>query len=509
MKRPLSPGSMLRLAGLTLLAAFILSSCAGLPPATTGSTAPSGPASTAATTETHIVIFHSNDVHGRIDAFAKVKVILDAEKKTGADVFYVSAGDNFTGDPVIDRFDPPGEPMLDLLGRMGLAVVCPGNHEFDYGLATVRKFASRFPMVSANIEAPVGVFPELRPWTVLKTRNGTGLVVFGLIQIEPGNGLPSTHPDRVKGLRFREPLAKALEMKSLRAKGQVLIALTHIGHDQDLLLARQMPELDLIIGGHSHTRVDPAVTVNGVLIAQAGSGNLFLGRIDLWLRDGRVVEKQGRLIDLGQVKDEDASIKALVTEYRRNPAMARVLAEAPFEISGMNALGSLMTDAIRRTHGLDIAFQNNGGIRVGRLPKVITLRDAYTLDPFGNQVVEIAMTPAEIRSLIKAAFEKRGDIDLQVSGITYVVRTDATPRVREILLRLPDGTPLPEDRTYKVGLSSYIASSTSFTHQDPGRSLQTTTVDDLISFLEKGADLGLYRDIIRAIWEKAPAPSGN
>ena len=87
-------------------------------------------------------------------------------------------------------------------------------------------------------------------------------------------------------------------MKKLRAGSQVLIGLTHIGYDQDLLLAEQMPELDVIIGGHSHTRVDPAETVNGVLVAQAGSDNRFLGRVDLLVRNGRVVEKKGALIDL-------------------------------------------------------------------------------------------------------------------------------------------------------------------------------------------------------------------
>ncbi len=509
MKHVHRPDLRPRLAFLALAVAFILPACTGLTPAPAGPAQAAAAAESSATTGSRVVIFHSNDVHGRIDAFAKIKTILDAERKTGADVFYVSAGDNFTGDPVIDRYDPPGEPMMEILGRLGLDLLCPGNHEFDYGLGPLRKMAARFPMISANIEAPKGVFPELRPWTILKAKSGAKLAVFGLIQIEPGNGLPSTHPDKVKGLRFSEPVAKALEMKGLREKGQALIALTHIGHDQDLLLARAMPEIDVIIGGHSHTRVDPAVTVNGVLITQAGSGNMFLGRIDLVLKDGRVVEKQGRLIDLGQVKEEDAAIKVLVAEYRKNPAMARVLAQAPFEITGVNALGSLMTDAMRKVHGLDIAFQNNGGVRVGRLPKAITLRDVYTLDPFGNAVVEMAMTPVEIRELIKSAFEKRGDIDLQVSGITYVVRTDAARKVREILLRLPDGSPLPEDKVSKVGLSSYIASSYGFARKDPGRSLQTTTADALILFLEQGADLSPYKDLVRAVWEKAPGSDGN
>lgn len=457
--------------------------------------------------EARIVIFHSNDIHGKIDNFAKVAAIIDAEKKGGADVFYFCAGDNFTGNPVIDQYDPPGEPMLELLNRLGLDLLCPGNHEFDYGLENLQKFAARarFPMVSANIEAPPGSFPQLRPSVLLKTRGGVKIAVFGLIQIEAGNGLPSTHPDKVKGLRFSEPLAKALEMKKLRAGSNVLIGLTHIGYDQDLLLAQQMPELDVIIGGHSHTRVDPAENVNGVLIAQAGSDNKFLGRVELQVRSGRVVEKKGALIDLSGPMAEDALVKGMIARFNRNPAFARVIAEAPLEITGKDALGSLMTDAMRQVHGLDIAFQNGGGIRLNLLPKKITLKDIYTLDPFGNQVVQFAMTAAEIRGLIESSVAKGGEIDLQVSGISYVVRSDSAKQVKEILLREAYGTPLAEDKKFQVGISSYVASAYNFAHADPGRSLQSTTADALIRYLQSGADLSIYHDIQRAFWETTAA----
>lgn len=497
MKRALSAGPVLRLLLLALLSVFILPSCVSVP------TAPTAP------TETHIVIFHSNDVHGKIDNFAKVGAIIDAERKSGAEVFYFSAGDNFTGDPVIDRYDPPGEPMLELLDRLGLDVLCLGNHEFDYGLETLRKFAARFRTVSANTEARPGSFPELQPWVVLKTQGGIRIVVFGLIQIERDTGLPSTHPDKIGELRFSEPLARAREMRKLRGSGQVMIALTHLGYEQDLLLAKQMPELDLIIGGHSHTCVNPAENVNGVLIAQAGADNLFLGRIDVRLKNGRVVEKKGSLIDLGQMQAEDQTIKAMIVGFHKNPALARVIAKAPLEITGKHALGSLITDAVRQAHDLDIAFHNNGAIRLSRLPLDITIKDVYTLEPFGNQVVQIVMTPAEIRSLIKSSWEKRKDIDLQVSGMSYVVRADGSGQIMEIKLCNLDGSPLAEDRTYKVGLSSYIASSYRFVHRDPGRSLQTTVADDLIRYLESGVDLGIYRDVRRAFWEKVAKSSRN
>ena len=145
MNRPRSVRPAGRLLPFALLGALILPARAGV------SSAPDG---TSDLPESRIVIFHSNDVHGKIDNFPKIAAILAAERKTGASVFYFSAGDNFTGDPVIDRFDPPGQPIIDLYSRLGLDLLTLGNHEFDYGLERVRDLTSRFPAVSANIEAP-------------------------------------------------------------------------------------------------------------------------------------------------------------------------------------------------------------------------------------------------------------------------------------------------------------------------------------------------------------------
>ncbi|MHB8054656.1 MAG: bifunctional metallophosphatase/5'-nucleotidase [Candidatus Aminicenantales bacterium] len=453
--------------------------------------------------ETRVVIFHSNDVHAKIDNFAKVAAILERERKRGADVYYLSAGDNFTGNPIVDRYDPPGEPMLEIYNRLGLDLLGLGNHEFDYGWENLERYIARarFTALAANVQPPPGAFPQLRPSVVLKTKNGLKIAVFGLIQVEAGSGLPSTSPMRIKGFSFRDPFQTALDMKTLRPGNNVLIALTHIGYDQDRRLAEQMPELDVIIGGHSHTRINPAEIVNGVLIAQTGSDNRYLGRVELLIRNGRVVEKKGGLIDLQKRLREDPEIKAMIARFNLNPGLTRILAEAPFVITGKDALGCLMTDAWRFVLGFDIAFQNIGGIRLNRLGNKITLKDVYALDPFDNQVVEIGMTAAEIRGLIRWTFEMGGDIDLQVSGLTYTVRAGADRRVREVELRGTDGNPIPEDRTYRVGLSSFVASAYKFEHKDPGRALGVTTADVLIRFLEGHPDLSVYRGLQRAYKE--------
>ena len=450
--------------------------------------------------EERIVIFHFNDIHGKIDNFARVATLVERERQKGDQVYLFSAGDNFTGNPIVDQFDPPGKPMLDLLNRLRVDLLTIGNHEFDYGLDRLERFAAEadFPLLSANIDRGKKCLPRLKSSAVLNTPQGHRLAVFGLIQIEAGNGIPSTHPDKVKGLKFREPLDRARALKRLRRKNHVLLALTHIGYEQDLLLATQMPELDIIIGGHSHTRIDPAETVNGVLIAQAGSDNRFLGRIDLLLQNGRLVEKKGCLIDLKSVDDIDPEIQNMIEGYNNNPLFRQVLATATQEIVGKEALGALMTDAICRVHGLDIAFQNNGGIRMGRLPKEITLKDIYTLDPFGNQVVVMNMSTEEIRSLISGSLGRDGKIDLQVSGMEYIVLADDKGHVGEIRIVDQKGRPFDEKRIHRVGLSSYVASSYRFKHGDVGRALGVTTAETLIRFLKSGADLSRYQDLRRA-----------
>jgi len=174
-------GSLLPLAAVLFAALIAVSAAPGQAPS---------PA------EKQIVIFHINDVHGKIDNFAKVAAILDAERKTGGDVFFFSAGDNFTGDPVIDRADPPGEPMVELLDRLHLDLLSLGNHEFDYGLDAVRKLVAHFPTISANIAPEPGILPGLKPYVVLTSKSGVKLVVFGSSRSSPATACRRRTPTR-------------------------------------------------------------------------------------------------------------------------------------------------------------------------------------------------------------------------------------------------------------------------------------------------------------------------
>jgi 2',3'-cyclic-nucleotide 2'-phosphodiesterase (5'-nucleotidase family) len=186
------------------------------------------------------------------------------------------------------------------------------------------------------------------------------------------------------------------------------------------------------------------------------------------------------------VKSSDAAVQAAIDKYNDNKELNRVIAIAENDFTGENALGGLMTDAVTVISGVNIAFQNTGGIRIGSIPKGdILLKDVYRLDPFGNEVIVYKMNIAEIQSLICNSFNRNKDVDLIPSGVKYTVVTDQNGLCTAVNLTNMNGAPLDPGKEYTVGVNSYIAASYSFDHRDAGASQFKTTAQTLIEYLGK------------------------
>jgi 2',3'-cyclic-nucleotide 2'-phosphodiesterase (5'-nucleotidase family) len=447
--------------------------------------------------ETRIIIFHMNDAHAQIDNFGKIAWLLNQARKTNPNVFLMNAGDNFSGNPVVDQYVPKGEPILKLLNQLKTDVLTLGNHDFDYGQQILESAIknARYPVLCANVEVKSGIIPQPKPYTLLETENGIKIAVLGLIQIGEENQIPSTHPDKVKGLVFSGGIETARKFTHLKNESDIFIALTHLGYDQDELLAKAMGELDIIIGGHSHTAITEPVEINGVLITQAGGYGKYLGRIEVIVKKGKVIHKKGELIELASIKNEIPEIKNAIKKYNNNPLLERVIITLPMVLVGKVQLGNLVTDAVRNRLHVDIAIHNRGGIRSDRLGKKVRIKDVFKLLPFGNDIVQFEMTPAEIKSLITFSYEKRGGLDLLVSGIEYTVLLTPGYEMKDVELKDTAGRLLDEGKTYKVGMNNYIASSYTFAHHDPGKSLQTIAAQALIDYLKHQQGRDICKDI--------------
>ena len=436
-----------------------------------------------------IVIFHVNDVHGHISNFAKIAWLINEERRINPNVFFLSAGDNFTGDPYVDQSHPKGEPILELFNHMKLDVLALGNHDFDYGQEILKSFIlrGRFNVVCANLSVTgAGIIPQPKPYVILRTRDGLTIAVLGLIQISKFTRLPDTHPDHVRGLTFSDEIQSARQYRFLARESDLFIALTHQGVGKDEKLAREMKELDLIVGGHSHTVIDRPREVGGVLIVQTGQKGKYLGKVELEFSGHRLIGKRSELIDLGRVDHEDSLVKKMLEVFFDNPELDMVIAVLKTSVEGKQVLGNLVTDAICDILGLDMALYNSGGIRIHRLGPEVKLWDVYALHPFGNDIVVFEMTAAELRSLIRYDYEHVAPLDIQVSGLSYRLKATKDRRLLAIYLYDENGDLLDEIRTYRVGMNNYMASAYTFNHRDPGRSSHQKMVDVMIQYLNRG-----------------------
>jgi len=452
-------------------------------------------------TETRITIFHLNDIHGGIDNMGKVAHLVNLERSKNPNVFLVHSGDNFSGNPIVDQYEPKGEPLLILMNKMKFSAGVIGNHDFDYGKKVLKSFIQRanFPMLLSNVKSHDPGFPQPAPHQTFKLENGPEVIFLGLIQTEEHSGLPSTLPANVEGLEFFEGTEYALKFRHLKKADNVFIALSHLGFGKDKILAGKMGELDVIIGGHSHTLVEHPSLENGVLVAQAGARLDYLGRVDITLRDGRITGKSGSVIDLDTVKESDSEIDRIVKDFNEKSALGTALADIGTTISGRHDLGLMVTDAIRKELGLDIIFYNRGGIRINRLSGKVTAKEVYTMHPFGNYIVEMVMDTAEIKDLIRNDYEGHRGLDILPSGLTYRITRDLNKKVKNVELFDLEGYPIPDGKKFRVGMNNYIVSSYKFTHRDPGRSTNAKTVDIMLRFFSSLKDRKLdYTGKVRA-----------
>lgn len=449
-----------------------------------------------------VVILHTNDEHGVLENFGKIAWMKEQLKEEHDDVLLVSAGDAFSGNPIVDEYviddeNLRGKPMIETMGAAGYQAMTIGNHEFDYGQERLQESinSAEFPIMLANVEVnpDEADMEQPQPYTILETNFGADIAFLSVVQVS--GEYPSTLPLNLYGLNFLDPIETALEYTHLRDSADVFVGLSHLGHEWDHEFAEAMGELDLIIGGHSHTAVSDPVFVNDVLITQTGGETEQLGKVTLTLNeDNEVVEKDSELIALEDIEGTDEDVEEVIAGFEDEieDIFAREINQLDEPITGNEDLGALMTDAVVESdeiadlgYDVDAAFQNSGGIRVDQLDAgALTVGDIFELEPFGNNLIVYQMTADDIRSLIANDFESRGYIDLRVGGIKYEVEVDGDGSVKTVNLYDMDGNELSEDEEYTVALNSYIASTADFTAQDDGENTYLRHNDTIINYVE-------------------------
>ena len=218
---------------------------------------------------------------------------------------------------------------------------------------------------------------------------------------------------------------------------------------------------------------------NGVLVTQSGSHLKNATLVKMHVKNGKVVGKDAIVLNVNNVRKEKAEIRKLVDGFNDAPSLNEAIATARTKFEKPEEIGCMMTDAIREISGADFAFQNTGGVRVNHLKKgPITVKDVYTIDPFGNEIVMYQMTGEQVKKFIINSFRKNGGHPSYVSGMTYAVGDDG----KSVRIEA-DG--FSTHNIYKVAFNSYMASTVRIESIDDGQSLFKTSEEMIIEFLKK------------------------
>lgn len=251
-----------------------------------------------ASPQKHIVILHTNDTHSRIEPLPmndkknpdKGGVVrranyIDQIRKEYRNVLLLDAGDFLQGTPYFNLFK--GAVEIEAMNRMQYDAVTLGNHEFDYGMDQLKTMitAAKFPIVISNYDFSQTALHGLTQRCLVLQKEGIRIGILA-IGVNP-KGLIAA--DNYKGMVYLDPIGTANEVATelrLLHRCDLVICLSHIGYENDILLAEKSRNIDLIIGGHSHTYMKEAdIRRNSeekeVMIVQTNGHGIYVGRIDM------------------------------------------------------------------------------------------------------------------------------------------------------------------------------------------------------------------------------------
>ena len=436
--------------------------------------------------EVHILAV--NDMHATIGLFPQLAAIADSLRTLYPDLLVFSAGDNRTGNPFNDKYEPSSYPIVALMNQVGFNGSTLGNHDFDVCSLPPLIGLSRFRYICANIfpspESGINVVP-----CQVFDAGGLKVGVIGVVQVNPQNGIPNTHPENLTGVTFEQARDVVPRYEWVSRECDVTILLSHLGYSEDIKMAKRFPWLDLIIGGHTHTQLKPGEMHNGILITQNKNKLPYCTHITMTVDDGHVVGKEAEYIDIPHFASRNALVEQMVRQFSSSPFFQRVVARAETPFNSVNEIAEIVCDAFMEESHADIAIQNRGGVRLDRLPAGdITVLDVLEIDPFVNVAVEMKLTGQQVWQLINEYSQNNFYRFPNFAGITCEVTLDKadTLKIRKFKLFTPDGRPLNPNKTYHVIINSYVAATCKKTLENVKTTYTNIFTSDIIMrYLER------------------------
>ncbi|MBD9452473.1 MULTISPECIES: bifunctional metallophosphatase/5'-nucleotidase [unclassified Rhizobium] len=467
--------------------------------------------SSAAFADYELNILHINDFHSRIESInkfdstcsaeeegkkecfggaARLKTAIDQRRAAlnGKNTLLLNAGDNFQGSLFYTTYK--GAVEAEMLNDMKFDVMTVGNHEFDDsedGLATFLDKV-QFPVISANVLAGDGskLGDRIKPSLVLEV-GGQKIGIVGAVTNDTEE-LSSPGP-KVMIADDVQTITAAVE--DLKKQGiNKIIALTHVGYPRDLAAIAKIPDVDVVVGGHSHSLLSntdpkaegpyPTMVDNPggykVPVVQAASYSKYLGDLVVTFDDNGVVkDAKGDPILIDFSFTPDPSLTARIAELAKpiEELRKKVIGSSEAPIQGDRtvcrveecSMGNLVADAMLdrgKSQGMSVAIQNGGGLRASIDAGDVTQGEVITVLPFQNTLATFQLTGADIRKALEnglSQIEQGAGRFPQVSGLKYTFDKTKPAGSRLVSVEAKEGDAyvvLDDAKTYGVVTNNFM-----------------------------------------------------
>ncbi|MDO5018594.1 MAG: bifunctional UDP-sugar hydrolase/5'-nucleotidase [Lagierella massiliensis] len=427
----------------------------------------------------NLTILHSNDMHG--DFYAKntdEKLIggvsmlsgyVNKTRKENKNVIYAIAGDMFTGSVIDSEFK--GISTIEIMNMIAPDVVTLGNHEVDYGIAHLLflEKCARFPIINANMHI---VNKDVRLFKSHKIINidGMSILFIGILTEEV---LSHTKADLLVGSlvdvwEAAEQVGKICNSyKTVDIDFTVL--LTHIGIEEDKKLAEILDPrwgVDIIIGGHSHTKLDEPVIVNNIPIVQAAVGTNQIGRFDIVVdTDNNCISSfDWKLVEINNENcPRDIALEEIITSYKNktddkyNRYLTRFLDEYTHPRRDRETeLGRLFADILKENTLVDIMLLGSGSIRKNLGP-IVLFKDLIECMPYNEEIYSVIMTGSQLLQALEHIHRKEAYDGEETEFYQYSkgFKLEYSLKENKILNVEYENEPIDLDKEYKVGLYKF------------------------------------------------------
>lgn len=428
-----------------------------------------------------LTILHSNDLHGdfladEVDAqliggVSMLSGYVGKVRREEKNTIYCIAGDMFRGSVIDSEFR--GISTIEIMNMLSPDVVTIGNHEIDYGIAHLLflEKCAKFPIINSNMYITTNNARLFRSHYVMEI-DGMKILFIGILT------------DTVISMAKKEALVggfvgicdAATEVERICNAYNALdidctVLLTHIGFEEDKQLAMQLdPSLgvDIIIGGHSHTYLEQPEEVNGILIAQAGTGTDQIGRFDLEIDTATNSVHSFRWASIpitDQYCPRDTSLEAILNRYRTvaEEKYSRLVTRLKRQLTHPSCyqqteLGGFLADILQESLRLDLMLVGSGSIRVKELGPIILFSDLTECLPYDDAAIALWVTGAQLKKMIfymlrDEVWEGSHCEFFQFSAGMRVVYNKANHVFEEFSL---NGEQIEDTKIYKVGLQYYF-----------------------------------------------------